>query len=92
MTELIGMTIHSINIILLIILLYIYAQNYRQLKTKLNVGLILFVLLFLIQSFMNVYYDTAMIMYSSTSAETVATILEGIKAVAFAILAWISWE
>ena len=92
MAELIGMTIHSINIILLIVLLYIYVQNYRQLKTKLNVGLILFVLLFLIQSFMNVYYDTAMIMYSSTPAETAATILEGIKAVAFAILAWISWE
>ena len=92
MTELIGMAIHSINIILLIVLLYIYVQNYRQLKTKLNVGLILFVLLFLIQSFMNVYYDTAMIMYSSTPAETAATMLEGIKAVAFAILAWISWE
>ena len=92
MTELIVMTIHSVNIILLIVLLYIYVQNYRQFKTKLNVGLILFALLFLIQSLMNVYYDTAMIMYSSMPAETAATILEGIKAVAFAVLVWISWE
>ena len=92
MTELIGMAIHSINIILLIVLLYIYVQNYRQLKTELNMGLILFALLFLIQSSINMYYDTAMIMYSSTPAEIAATILEGIKAAAFAILVWISWE
>lgn len=92
MTELVGMALHGLNILLLIVLLYIYVQNYRHLKAKLTLGLILFVVLFLVQSLMNVYYDTAMVMYSSTSAETAATILEGIKTVAFAILVWISWE
>ncbi len=92
MSELIGTALHGLNVILLITLLYIYVQNYRQLKTKLTVGLILFASLFLLQSVMNIYYDTAMVMYSSTSAETAATVLEGIKATAFAILVWISWE
>ena len=92
MTELVSMALHVINIILLLMLLYIYVQNYRQLKARLTFGLILFVLLFLVQSLMNIYYDTAMVMYSSSPAETAATILEGIKTVAFVVLVWISWE
>lgn len=87
-----GMSLHIINVILLIILLYMYVQNYRHLKTKLTAGLILFAFLFLVQSLMNIYYDVSMVMYSSLHAEIAATVLEGVKAIAFGVLVWISWE
>ena len=92
MVEMIGMILHIVNVVLLLVLLYIYLQNYRQLKTKYTAGLALFALFFLAQSVMNIYFDSTMVMYSSTPAEQAATVLEAVKAVGFAVLAWISWE
>ena len=92
MSEMLGMALHVINVILLSMLLYIYLQNYRQLKTKMTAGLVLFAGFFLVQSLMSIYFDTAMVMYSSSHAEIAATILEVVKAIGFAILVWVSWE
>ena len=92
MVEMLGTLIHAINLILILILLFIYLQNYRKLKTKMTIGLVLFTLFFLAQSIMNLYFDATMTMYSSTPAETAAIILEAVRAVGFAILVWISWE
>ena len=41
------------NIILLVCLLFIYAKNYEQIKSKFALGLIAFVILLLIQAFMS---------------------------------------
>lgn len=92
MAEALGMAIHVINIILVLALLYIYLQNYRQLKTKLTGGLVLFAAFFLAQGLMNLYFDASMVMYQSASAEMASLVLEIIKAVGFAVLVWISWE
>ena len=92
MAEMISMALHAVNVLLLLGLLYIYAQNYRHLKTRLTAGLVLFVSLFMLQSLLNVYYDATMVMYSSGAAETAATVVEAVKAVGFAALLWASWE
>lgn len=92
MADMLGMLLHGLNVVLLIALLYIYLQNCRKLKTKLTAGLVLFAGLFLLQSLMNIYYDTAMVMYSSAPAETAATIVEAVKAAGFAVLLWVSWD
>lgn len=92
MAEIIGMAIHIINIILVLALLYIYLQNYRQLKTKLTAGLVFFAALFLIQGMMNLYFDASMVMYESASAQMASMVLEIVKAVGFAVLVWVSWE
>jgi hypothetical protein len=92
MADMLAMVLHLVNIALLLLLLYIYLQNYRQVKNRTAAGLTLFALFFLAQSAMNLYFDTTMVMYSSTPAENAATLLEGVKAVGFAILAWVSWE
>lgn len=92
MAEMLGMVLHAVNVVLLLMLLYIYLQNYRKLKTKLTAGLVLFAALFMLQSLMNIYYDTTMAMYPSTSAETAATIVEAVKAAGFAVLLWVSWD
>ena len=84
--------LHVASILFSIALLYVYGQNYRKIKSKYTAGLIIFVTLFLIQSLMGLYYDMAMVMYSSLQAETAAKVLEVIKVISFAVLLWISWE
>ncbi|MBI4162639.1 MAG: hypothetical protein HY513_03070 [Candidatus Aenigmarchaeota archaeon] len=85
-------SLHILNILLAIGLLYVYGQNYVKIKSKYTAGLIVFVSLFLLQSFMGLYYDMSMVMYSSLQAETAAKLLEGLKLVSFAILLWVSWD
>ena len=84
--------LHGINVLLTLGLLYIYFQNYRKMKSKYTIGLMIFAAFFLIQSTMGLYFDAMMVMYSSSEAKTIAMILELVKAIAFAILFWISWE
>jgi hypothetical protein len=84
--------VHAANILFLLGLLYIYAQNYRQVKSKLTLGLVLFVLIFLAHSLMNIYFELTMVMYDSLSAKQAALVLEAVKAVSFGLLLWISWE
>jgi len=84
--------LHSINIVLILGLLYIYVQNYMKIKSKYTIGLIVFAVFFLIHSIMGLYFDTAMVMYSSKYAENIGMVLEAIKAIGFALLLWISWE
>lgn len=92
MVEMISSVLHLINILLTLGLLYIYSQNYMKLKSKYTIGLMIFSLFFLVQSAMGLYFDASMVMYYSTQAKTAAIALEGIKAVALAVLLKISWE
>jgi len=92
MVETVGMALHVINVILILALLYIYLQNYAKMKSKYTIGLMFFAFILLVQSAMGLYFDTTMVMYSTPQATSIATLLEAIKAVSFAILLWISWE
>ena len=90
--ELVSMILHAANIILLLVLLFIYLQNYRQLKNKITAGMMLFVVFFLAHSVMGLYFDASMAMYYSGPAEKAAMVLEGVKAAGFAVLVWLSWK
>ena len=90
--DLISASLHGLNIILGLALVVLYVQNYRQLRSKYTIGLLLFALLLVLHSAMGLYFDASMVMYSNTAAEQAATVLEGLKAVSFAVLLWISWE
>jgi len=92
MPELFATGLHVVNVLLILGLLFIYVQNYRKLKSKYTIGLMVFAVFFLVQSLMGIFFDVSMVMYSSTTAEKAATALEAIKAVAFGVLLWISWD
>jgi hypothetical protein len=42
--------INMINIVILLFLLYVFTKNYRHIKSKYNIGLIIFSLVFLIEN------------------------------------------
>ena len=90
--DIISAALHGINIILTVILLIVYAQNYRKLKSKYTIGLMIFALILLAHSIMGLYFDASMVMYSDKSAEMYATALEAAKTASLAVLLWISWE
>lgn len=84
--------LHIANIILISLLLYIYSQNYRKIKSKYTIGLMLFAGIFFVQSAVGLFLDASMAMYKSVEAENAAMFLEALKLVSFAVLLKISWE
>lgn len=87
-----ALLLHSANIILVLGLLYVYVQNYRKIRSKYTIGLVVFAAFFLLQSIMGLYFDITMAMYRDKTAENAAMFLEALKAVGFAALLKISWE
>ncbi|MBI4173747.1 MAG: hypothetical protein HY519_03440, partial [Candidatus Aenigmarchaeota archaeon] len=73
-------------------LLHIYWQNHSKLKSRYTIGLMVFVGLFLLHSLIGLYFDAAMVMYSTQEAANAALLLETLKAVAFAVLLKTSFE
>ena len=57
-----------LNILLLLFLLSVYLNNYRQIKTSIGLGLIIFSALLLMQNAMAVYFHFAMVDYYSVAA------------------------
>lgn len=90
--DILSASLHGLNIILTLGLLVLYSQNYRKMRSRYTIGLILFAFVFFMHSAMGLYFDATMVMYSDKAAESAALILEAVKAASFAVLFWISWE
>jgi len=81
-----------LNILLLLFLLSVYLNNYRQIKTSIGLGLIIFSALLLMQNAMAVYFHFAMVDYYSVAVMGHAAILSALQTVALAVLAWVTWK
>lgn len=88
----IAIILEIINAVLLLFLLYIYANNYREMKTAFGLGLILFALLFLVQNLLAVFFHLTMMDYYSAAAMQHALVLSGLQTIALAILSFVTWK
>jgi len=82
----------GLSTIFLIALLVIYAKNLKGAKSKLLIGLIIFVGLFLIQNIVSLYYVITMMAYYVSDVEVHVFALTVLQTIAFAVMLWISWE
>ncbi|MHA2066297.1 MAG: hypothetical protein ACXABY_18150 [Candidatus Thorarchaeota archaeon] len=91
MHEWITAILYAVNIGLILALMYVYICNCRKMTGKYPVGLLTFSVLFLIQSILGLYFAFTVGTHSESDFISM-TVMEGIKAVSFAILLWISYE
>ena len=86
--EIIDITIfaNGISIILLLPLLFIYVKNYKTIKSKFCVGLIVFGLLFLIKDISSLYFQISMSSYYTHEVADFALLLNIVEAFAFGVL------
>ena len=45
-----SIAINAINVVILLFLLYVFTKNYRHIKSRYNIGLIIFSLIFLVEN------------------------------------------
>lgn len=81
-----------LNIILLLMLSFIYVRNYRTIKSKFCLGLMIFALLFLIQNLIAFYFQITMMYYYSKEVANIAFVLNALEALGFVALLYITWK
>ena len=81
-----------VNVVLLLFLLNIYVQNYREMKTHLGLGLIIFAGFLLLQNLIGVYFHFVMVDYYSFEVMGHARILSAVQTVALLVLSYVTWK
>ena len=81
-----------LNSLLLLGLLNIFVQNYKAMKTKISLGLIIFSAVLLLQNLTAIAFNFLMMNYYSMQTELPAFVLALIQLIALIVLFWISWK
>ena len=88
MTITLSMTL--VNIIILMLLAIISVKNYKKIKAQFNLGLLIFVMTFLIQKIFTFYvYFSIMVTYQDVLGKFLLAI-EGLQLVAFVVYYWMT--
>jgi hypothetical protein len=87
-----GLVAVVINIILLSMLLYIYLENYRKLKSKFTAGLIFFASIFLIQNVLWIFFIVFVRDMRTPGMGLPNFILTIVETIGLGILLKITWE
>jgi len=89
---LISFGIYVIGTALSALLLYIYAKNYRHIKSHYNIGLMIFALLFLIDNVISLHQVLFSWSHYSTSAISHVLLQDVIDVVGLSALLYITWK
>ncbi len=87
-----SLIIASINIVLLLGILYIYSKNLLKIKSLFTAGLFIFASLFLIHNLLFVYFAITMMPYYADGLQMYTLVFNGLQMIAFAILNIITWR
>lgn len=84
--------IASINIILIMGLLYVYVKNMIKIKSGFTFGLVLFGGLFLLHNIVVFYFSITMMSLYADGVSPYMFVFTILQAFAFGILNWITWK
>lgn len=82
----------ALNLLLLVSLLYVYLQNYRQLKSPFVLGLIVFAAFLLIENALALYFSITMMGLYAENVAFQALILRAIETIALTVLTYVTWR
>ncbi len=81
-----------INVALLLFLLSVYIQNYRQMKSTFCSGLIVFAFLLLLQNIFAAYFHFVQLDFYTAEAMQHAILVSGAQTAGLLALAWVTWR
>ena len=88
----ITLILNAVSIFSLIGLLYVYYKNFKNIKSKFTIGLMIFAALFLLQNLVTFYFNITMMKYYTPEFELYECIFTILQTLAFLILLKITWE
>lgn len=89
----------AVNVLILLVLSYIWARNYLRIRSKHVMGLMIFALLLLAENGLALYYyllDEDLSVWFATDVPVIAwralMVLHLLETAALAFLLWVTWE
>ena len=84
--------IASINMVLILALLYVYVKNLIRIRSGFTFGLVLFAALFLFHNILVFYFSITMMPLYADAVSPYMLVFTILQAFAFAILNWVTWK
>ncbi len=84
--------LEALNAVLLLALLYVYVQNYREMKTNFGLGLIIFAAFLLLQNLVALYFHLMMVEFYSAAVMGHALVLNALQFAALVALNYVTWK
>jgi len=82
----------AVNIILTILLVVVYARNYKAIKSKMTLGLLFFALAFLVENITNFFFYNLMIVQLQFDFTTVHFMVNLIEMAGLLVLSYVTWR
>lgn len=84
--------INSINVIILVMLLYVFTKNYRHIKSDYNLGLLIFSSLFLIENLIAIHLGIFSWPYYAVDIIAHIVVINFIQLLGLLSLLYITWK
>lgn len=84
--------ISGVNILLLVALLYPSARNLQKTRSLIAAGLLVFVMIFLLESLMTIFFHISMMRFYSPEVEPQVIALSLLKMLSFGTLVWVTYR
>jgi hypothetical protein len=89
----ISLAVNVINVAILLLLLSVYAKNYRDIRSKYNLGLMIFSVIFLVENIVIIHLGLfAWPLLLSEAVIVHMIIIDIIELVGFLMLLYITWK
>jgi hypothetical protein len=82
----------GINILLILLLLYVYGRNFLKTRSDFAAGLLIFAGIFLLMNLVSFYYFISMMPYFVLEVQPYMLMLHMLQMAGFIVLNWITWR
>lgn len=80
----------AVNLVLLVVLLWVWVRNYRTFASTMVLGLIVFAVVLVVENLLAVYFAFSMATLYATdpTVQAIGSLLRGLQFVALVVLTW----
>ena len=82
----------GINVLLTVVLIYIYFRNHKLIKSKMTLGMLFFAVMFLIENALSLYFYNSLLMQGITSITTFHLVVKFFEMIGLLVLLYVTWE
>ncbi len=82
----------GINVLLTLVLIYIYFRNHKLVKSKMTMGMLFFAVMFLIENALSLYFYNALLLEGITSITTFHLVVKFFEMIGLLGLLYVTWE
>ncbi|MBN1896999.1 MAG: hypothetical protein JW789_04740 [Candidatus Aenigmarchaeota archaeon] len=84
--------ISGLNVVLTLVLIYIYSRNHKLVKSKMTMGMLFFAVMFLLENAMSLYFYNSLLLQGITSITTFHLVVKFLEMMGLLVLLYVTWE